>query len=150
MGSKPRDNAVGEYECAGCIGSPTKLTLRSMPGSEQGTGRTLIACGLWLHMGFAGATAVVAGLLELLDGEAPWLLALTVASLGCVFAIACWRRAPSCSTARRRGVDPPTGREPVVLARIRIESGVTRPAGWSSPRHAKSSRNDDSRCASTR
>ena len=93
MGSKPRDNAVRESECAGCIGSPTKLTLRSMPESEQGTGRTLIACGLWLHMGFAGATAVVAGLLELFNGEATWLLALTVASLGCVFAIACWRLA---------------------------------------------------------
>ena len=52
-----------------------------------------LGCGLWLHMGFVGATAVAAGLLELFNGEATWPSALTVAALGCVLAIGCWRRA---------------------------------------------------------
>ena len=64
-----------------------------MHQSENGTGRTLMTCGVWLHLGFIGATALAAGLLELVDGEANWLSALTVASLGCVLAIASWRRA---------------------------------------------------------
>ena len=64
-----------------------------MHQSEHGTGRTLMTCGLWLHLGFIGATVLVAWLLELFDGEATWLSALTVASVGCVLAIASWRRA---------------------------------------------------------
>ena len=87
------DKPPREPERAGCIDSPMTLDPRSMPETKDGTGRTLIACSLWLHMGFAGATAVAAGLLELFNGEATLRLALTVASLGCVLAIACWRLA---------------------------------------------------------
>jgi len=59
-----------------------------MPDRQTNTERALIACSLWLHIGFIGATA-----LQLFDGEAKWSSALALALSGGVLAAASWRRA---------------------------------------------------------
>lgn len=64
-----------------------------MPESQNNTDRALLQCRLWLHIGFIGATAVAAGLLQLFDGEDKWLPALLLALFGGVLAAASWRRA---------------------------------------------------------
>ena len=53
---------------------------------------SLVACSLWLHIGFIGASALAAGLLQLFDGEAKWSFALALAFSGAVLAAASWRR----------------------------------------------------------
>ena len=42
--------------------------------------RVLVACSLWLHIGFIGASAVAVGLLQLFDGEARWSSELALTS----------------------------------------------------------------------
>ena len=63
------------------------------PKLQSNTERALVACRLWMHIGFIGATALAAGLLQLFDGEGKWLWALALALLGGVLAAASWRRA---------------------------------------------------------
>jgi uncharacterized membrane protein len=55
------------------------------------TKRALVACSLWLHIGFIGASAVAIGVLHLVDGDAP-LSALALAVSGGILAAAGWRR----------------------------------------------------------
>jgi len=64
-----------------------------MPDRQTNTERARIACSLWLHIGFIGATALAVGLLQLFDGEAKWSSALALALSGGVLAAASWRRA---------------------------------------------------------
>jgi hypothetical protein len=52
----------------------------------------LIACGIWLQIGFIGATVLAVGLLQLFDEETTWLSALTLAVSGAVLAAASWSR----------------------------------------------------------
>ena len=52
----------------------------------------LVRCGLWLHIGFIGATAVAAGLLLLFQGEAKWLSALALIVTGGMMAAVGWYR----------------------------------------------------------
>jgi membrane protein implicated in regulation of membrane protease activity len=64
-----------------------------MADIQNSTERALIACSLWLHIGFIGAAALAAGLLQLFDGETKWLSALALALCGGVLSAASWRRA---------------------------------------------------------
>jgi hypothetical protein len=64
-----------------------------MPQLQNNTERALIACSLWLHIGFIGAAALAVGLLQLFDGEPEWLSVLALAFSGGVLAAASWRRA---------------------------------------------------------
>jgi hypothetical protein len=66
---------------------------RSAAEMQNNTQRALIACSLWLHIGFIGAATLAAGLLQLFDGEGKWLSALALAFSGGVVAAASWRRA---------------------------------------------------------
>ncbi len=66
--------------------------MQSMPRLRNKTRRALVACRRWLHIGFIGAATLAAGLRQLLDGEATWLLALTLTFCGGVLAAASWRR----------------------------------------------------------
>ena len=62
-----------------------------MPDKSNNTERALIACSVWLHLGFIGAAASAAGLLELVDGT--WLSGLALIVSGGVLAAMSWRRA---------------------------------------------------------
>lgn len=53
-----------------------------MPKLQKNIERVLVACSLWLHIGFIGASAVAVGLLQLFDGEARWPSALALTSSG--------------------------------------------------------------------
>jgi hypothetical protein len=64
-----------------------------MPELQNTTERALIACSLWLHIGFIGAAASAAGLLRLFEGETNWPLAVGLALSGGALAAVTWRRA---------------------------------------------------------
>lgn len=55
--------------------------------------RKLLACSLWLRIGFIGASALAAGLIALFSDEAGWLSALALVFLGGVLAAASWGHA---------------------------------------------------------
>ena len=63
-----------------------------MTGLKSNVDRALMACSLWLHIAFIGATGLAAGLILLFSGEASWPVALSVTSAGAMLAVACWRR----------------------------------------------------------
>jgi hypothetical protein len=63
-----------------------------MPKFNSSAERQLVACSLWLHIGFIGACGVAAGLLLLLGGEANWPWALCLVSFGGALAAIGWRR----------------------------------------------------------
>jgi hypothetical protein len=65
----------------------------SLAELQRDADRPLVACSLWLHIGFIGAAALAAGLLQLFDGETAWLSALALAISGAVLAAASWRHA---------------------------------------------------------
>lgn len=54
--------------------------------SRNDTKRALLACGLWLRLGFIGASGFVAGILLLFDGSLAPLSALALAVGGGVLA----------------------------------------------------------------
>jgi hypothetical protein len=56
------------------------------------TQRALVVSGLWLHIGFIGAAALAAGLLQLFDGDPAWPLSLGLMLSGGVLAVAGWHR----------------------------------------------------------
>lgn len=66
-----------------------------MPESQNNTDRALVASSLWLHVGFIGACALAAGLIQLFDGETTWLSALSLGFCGGALAAAGWRRGRS-------------------------------------------------------
>jgi hypothetical protein len=61
--------------------------------SQSNSRRKLIGLSVWLHVGHIGAIAVAAGALQMLDGKATTLSALTLACSGGALAVASWRRA---------------------------------------------------------
>ena len=73
--------------------NPDFTEIQVHPELQSNTERALIACRLWIHIGFIGATALAAGLLQLFDGEGKWPWALALVLLGGVLAAASWRRA---------------------------------------------------------
>lgn len=55
--------------------------------------RALLTSSVWLRVGFIGATAVAAGVLQLLEGDLAWLSPLALAFCGGVLAAVSWSRA---------------------------------------------------------
>jgi hypothetical protein len=53
----------------------------------------LVACGLWLRVGFLGASALAFGLVALLGGEPGPVYALAIALAGGALTVFAWRRA---------------------------------------------------------
>ena len=54
--------------------------------------RALARCALWLLVGFVGATAVAAGLLQLFEGDVLRVAALTLVASGATLTVMSWRR----------------------------------------------------------
>ena len=57
------------------------------------SGGALFACGMWLRLGFVGASAAVAGIVALFGGDGTPLSALALAAGGAALAVFGWRRA---------------------------------------------------------
>jgi hypothetical protein len=66
-----------------------------MAESRRNTERALAACWGWLIVGFIGASALAAGLMQLLDRELESLSAPALALSGGILATAGWRRSRS-------------------------------------------------------
>lgn len=66
-----------------------------MAESRCSTQRALTACSVWLTVGFIGASALAAGLVQLFNGELEWLSALALALSGGMLATVGWRRSRS-------------------------------------------------------
>jgi hypothetical protein len=67
----------------------------SAPKFAKDPGRALLACALWLHVGFVGALSAAAGVVLLLSGDTAALPALCVAGFGGAIALLGWRRGRS-------------------------------------------------------
>jgi hypothetical protein len=74
------------------VGHRPNLNLHSKPKLQNNIERAHVACSLWLHIGFIGASALAAGLLQVFDGEARWPFALALTFSGGVLAATSWRR----------------------------------------------------------
>jgi len=90
------------------------------------TERVLVACSLWLHLGFIGAMAVAAGLIMLFDAEVNWLLALLLAFGGGALAAGSWRRA---RTVLERAEPEPAAAD-AAANRSRARPGEADSARW--------------------
>ena len=75
--------------------------------------RALVESGLWLRIGFIGASGVAAGIIQLLGGEGKPISALALAVGGGVLATLSWRRAGAIleSADQPASTAPSTGRE---------------------------------------
>ena len=68
------------------------INTQSIPELSKRARRALIECGLWLRIGFIGASTLAAGLLQLFSGEVKALSALALAVGGGVLAAGSWWR----------------------------------------------------------
>ena len=75
--------------------------------------RALVESGVWLRIGFIGASGVAAGIIQLLGGEVKPISALALAVGGGVLATLCWRRAGALleSADKLTSIAPSTGRD---------------------------------------
>jgi hypothetical protein len=111
--------------------------MKSIPESRSNIERTLVTYAIWLYIGFIGASALGAGLLSLLEGEAKWVSAAALAVSGGVVAAVSWRRgrallarADRATAAIGTSPDRTHGPFPDSAARIRqIASSVVRQHG---------------------
>ena len=77
----------------------------------------LFACGMWLRLGFVGASAALAGVVALFGGDGTPLSALALAAGGAALAVFGWRRAYAAVDGTERPEPVPRVRRPPVLAR---------------------------------
>ena len=82
------------------------------------TGRALLACGLWMRLGFVGASAVAVRVIRLFGNDVSPLTALALAVGGAAVAVVSWRRAHA-ALSKDADVPAPT-------AAARPESGGVR------------------------
>jgi hypothetical protein len=68
-------------------------TIERPPKLDAPTRRAMLACGLWMRLGFIGASLVAVGVIQLFDGETSALSALSFVAGGAVLAALGWRRA---------------------------------------------------------
>ena len=69
------------------------VNVYQMPEPNGPARRALLACGLWMRLGFVGASAAAVGVIELFGNEASPLTALVIALGGAAVAVVSWRRA---------------------------------------------------------
>ena len=85
---------------------------------SMGAQRALVESGLWLRIGFIGASGVAAGIIQLLGGEVRPISALALAVGGGVLATLTWRRAAAVlkSADRLATSAPSNGRDRALAA----------------------------------
>jgi hypothetical protein len=69
------------------------VPLYHLPELSGKTGRALVACGLWMRLGFIGGCAVAVGMIQLFRDDASPLSSLALAVGGAAVAAFSWRRA---------------------------------------------------------
>ena len=69
------------------------MNVYQRPQLHGPAGRALLACGLWMRLGFVGASAAAISVIELLGNEVRPLSALALAVGGVALAVVSWRRA---------------------------------------------------------
>jgi hypothetical protein len=74
------------------------MNVYERPELHGPAGRALLACGLWMRLGFVGASAAAIGLIELVGNEVRPLSALALAVGGAALAVLSWRRAHAALT----------------------------------------------------
>ena len=72
----------------------------------------LFACGMWLRLGFVGASAALAGIVALFGGDGTPLSALALATGGAALAVLGWRRAYAAVDAIERAETGDPGATP--------------------------------------
>jgi hypothetical protein len=119
------------------------LNGRSTPASQSSDERALVASGLWLLLGFIGATALAAGMLQLFEGHASWLSSLVLVVGGGILGAASWSRGQAVleHTVRAPAIGKDASADAIrelprrtSQSRIRSAAGVARPAGMSRER----------------
>jgi len=83
--------------------------------------RTVFRCSLFLHIGYIGAVAAAAGLIQLSAGEASWPSTLALIFFGGILATASWWRA--------RSVVQLSDRAPAVTTHLRRPAVAKQPQG---------------------
>lgn len=73
-------------------GRPMSNRNSNVTALHQETGHTLFAYGLWIRIGFVGASVALAGLLMLFDAESTAATALLVLLGGAALAAMAWRK----------------------------------------------------------
>jgi len=64
-----------------------------VPELDAKARRVLIVCGLWMRLGFVGASVAAVGVIQLFGGEASAFWALAMTAGGLALARLSWRRA---------------------------------------------------------
>ena len=120
-----------------------------MPQLQSNAERALVACSLWLHIGFIGAAALAVGLLQLFDGEPEWLWVLALVFSGGVLAAASWRRARTVLEQAERTSAVATGAPSESASRASSKQAGRGTTAMLSPTPLQSNRrlDDDRRCA---
>lgn len=68
-------------------------TIDRPPKLDTLTRRAMLACGLWMRLGFIGASLVAVGVIQLFDRETSALSAMSFVAGGALLAVLGWRRA---------------------------------------------------------
>jgi hypothetical protein len=98
------------------------VTLYQIPELDGKAGRALVACGLWMRLGFVGASVVAVGLIQLFGSETSPLSAFALAASGAALAVLSWRRAHA-ALSKSDGPATPTVAEPAP-ASVRSVAGA--------------------------
>ena len=88
------------------------VNIHQIPDLHGPLGRRLLACGLWLRLGFVGASAVAIGVIQLFGHDASPLSAFVLTMGGGALGILSWRRAHAALT----DVDQPANAPSVAVA----------------------------------
>ena len=78
------------------------LTLYDAPKPDAATRRALTVCGLWMRVGFVGASATAVGVIQLFDRNWNLLTALSTLTAGIALAAFGWRRAHAALSTRAK------------------------------------------------
>ena len=82
------------------------LGMYQRPELHGKTGRALVVCGLWMRLGFVGASAVAVGVIQLFGSDASPLSAFALAAAGAALAVLSWRRAHAALGDADKPADP--------------------------------------------